>query len=635
VSHQDFDTLVSRGTVPFVIGVTGHLDLKDPGKSESSLTDFFSEWAREMPETPLLLIGSLAEGADQLVITTARRVLGSRVRWATILPFAKERYEKTFESPESRQDFLSLLNSSVQILRPPPESEADLAECDGYCLAGKRIVLHANMLIALWDGRQATNPDGTLCRGGTWDVVRAALEGTLDDGTTSLEPVRTIPVLQVVTERLTPKGSEFIDNLTPEKRQPGRLFLHIPVEDEAVKEVAPIPCQPGKKAWLYAALALNGSPFGNILRTIQAFNHAVCTAESVHAAEIAKSIGYLGLPSEVLAKTLAPRRLGPASPSKAGNDAGVCPGGRTCGEPQKGLASTDSLGDMPDGLTLDMKRFGLCEALANREQALYKRALNIMFAVSFLTGVMGQIYCGLRMTHLFLALYLIGMLLAYGLFILFKNRHIDRVYHDYRALAEALRVHLYWRVAGINESVATFFLRKQRGELEWLRMALQNWAFLHATEPVTPVGTIDEVKKSWVKGQFDYYKDKSEEYFCFSKRIDRVALAFYLLSILLGFFFLFFGENLQFLEKYGSFWLALGPFVLAFIGYYQNKKAWAEHAEAYTSAGRIFWTAQERLKTTPDTLKQQEILYKLGQEALQEHSEWVLVHRKRPPEPMK
>jgi len=282
-----------------------------------------------------------------------------------------------------------------------------------------------------------------------------------------------------------------------------------------------------------------------------------------------------------------------------------------------------------------MKRFGLCDALANREQTLYKRALHIMFAVSFLTGVMGQIYSGIRMSHLFLSLYLIGMLLAFLLFFLFKKRHIDRVYHDYRALAEALRVHLYWRVAGINESVATFFLRKQRGELEWLRMALQNWHFLHETAAVTPVGTIRDVQDTWIDGQVKFYKKTCKRCVYYSKRMDTIALAFYFFSILLGFFFLCFGEKLQFLEKYGSFWVALGPFVLAFIGYYQNKKAWAEHAEAYTSTGRIFWTAQERLKTTPDPLKQQEILYKLGQEALQEQSEWVLVHRKRPPEPMK
>jgi hypothetical protein len=582
--------LVNRGAVPFVIGVTGHLDLKDPVKSQSSLTDVFSEWAREMPETPLLLLSSLAAGADQLVITVAQRVLGNRVKWATILPFAKERYENTFESPESRQAFLTLLNDSAQILHPAPDSDADLSECDGYCLAGKRIVLHANLLIALWDGRQATDPDGTLCRGGTWHVVRAALEGTLDDGTTSLEPARTIPVLQIVAERITPKGNTCIDNLTLEHRQPGRLFLHIPVEDKASKKYPPIPCKTEKKQWLYATLNINDSPFGNILRTIQAFNHSVCAAEFAHAAEIAKSIGYLEL---------------------------------------------SSLKDLPDALVLDIKRFGLCNTLANREQTLYKRALHIMFAVSFLTGVMGQIYSGIRMSHLFLSLYLIGMLLAFLLFFLFKKRHIDRTYHDYRALTEALRVHLYWRVAGINESVATFFLRKQRGELEWLRMALQNWHFLHETASVKPVGTIRDVQDSWIAGQLAYYAKASQKCFFFSKRIDYIASAFYMLSIMLGAFFLFLGDKVQFLEKYGSFWVALGPFVLAFIGYYQNKKAWAEHAEAYTSTGRIFWTAQERLNNTPDTLKQQEILYKLGQEALQEHSEWVLVHRKRPPEPMK
>ena len=46
-------------------------------------------------------------------------------------------------------------------------------------------------------------------------------------------------------------------------------------------------------------------------------------------------------------------------------------------------------------------------------------------------------------------------------------------YLDYRALAEALRVQFYWRLAGLNDSAAASYLRKQLDELRWIRDALR------------------------------------------------------------------------------------------------------------------------------------------------------------------
>lgn len=590
VTNSDFQSLVNAGAIPFIIGVTGHMDVVDPeGCVEAALVDLFSEWGREMPDTPLLLLSSLAAGADQRVIRTAKRILGTRVQWTTILPFSRENYLNDFATPQAKETFLSLLETSLSVKQASTPEEEDTSRNEGYGRAGRCMVQSANMLIALWDGRQAAHPDGTLVRGGTWEVAHAALHGLLD-GTTTLEPARTIPVIQIVTERKTPKGHVFVDGLTAAQRQPGALFLHLPVDDQAVSANALIRCCPERKQWLHAALTVKGSPFGTILRNIQAFNRSVRSAGAMHAAEIEQSIGYLGL---------------------------------------------SAFKTQSDAVMLDIQRFGLCDVLAIRKQTLYKRALNSMFLLSLITGVMGQIYSGIRMSHLFLALYLTGMSLAYLLFVVFRRCYIDRVYHDYRALAEALRVHLYWRAVGLKDDVVTFFLRKQRGELEWLRMALQNWHFLCDAAPGTSVGTVEAVQHAWVEGQVAYYRKTSKKFLHFSKRIDRVALGFYLFSILLGCFFLFLGDKVQFLERYGSFWVGLGPFVLAFIGYYQNKTAWSEHAEAYTSTGRIFAIALDRLNNTRDLHKQQELLLKLGQEALQEHSEWILVHRKRPPEPMK
>src|SRR5206468_751545 len=44
---------------------------------------------------------------------------------------------------------------------------------------------------------------------------------------------------------------------------------------------------------------------------------------------------------------------------------------------------------------------------------------------------------------------------------------------DYRALAEGLRVQFYWRLSGLTDSAADHYLRRQKGELDWIRAALR------------------------------------------------------------------------------------------------------------------------------------------------------------------
>ena len=590
MSNHDFQTLMDAGTIPFVIGVTGHIDLASPEVIEVSLRDLFSEWGKEMPDTPLLLLSSLAEGADQLVVKTAVKVLGERVKWATVLPCKPDIYLNDFQTPEAQQEFLALLNTSVHTLQAIPDTEEPLDREEGFCRAGKMIVAYSNMLVSIWDGLKATNQAGVLLRGGTGYVVQTALHGALDDESTSLDPVRTIPVLQVVAKRKTTKGSEWMDGVSDEKRKQPQIFCHLPASGSEGVNNAVVACHREKTKWLYKALNTNRNHFGQVFQNIQSFNRTILSVAPNYSAETARSIDYLGL---------------------------------------------SSLENLPQSLKRDMNRFGICDVLANKKQDTYKHALHLMFAVSLLTGIMVQIYAGIRMSHLFLSLYLFGMLLAYLLYVFFKSRHLDRIYHDYRAIAEALRVHIYWHVAGIKDSVAAYFLRKQRGELEWLRIALQNWQFLDFSENVTAVGTVQQVQDTWIAGQLAYYAKACKTCLHYSKQMSRAALAFYMLSLLLAAIFLFLGEKVQFLEKYESFWVGIGPFFLAFFGYYQNKTAWSEHAESYTHAGRIFWTAQERLKGSCSDLHRREVLRKLGQESLKEHSEWVLVHRKRPPEPMR
>ena len=41
------------------------------------------------------------------------------------------------------------------------------------------------------------------------------------------------------------------------------------------------------------------------------------------------------------------------------------------------------------------------------------------------------------------------------------------------ALAEGLRIQIFWRLAGISDAAADHYLRKQRSELDWIRRAMR------------------------------------------------------------------------------------------------------------------------------------------------------------------
>ena len=71
--------------------------------------------------------------------------------------------------------------------------------------------------------------------------------------------------------------------------------------------------------------------------------------------------------------------------------------------------------------------------------------------------------------------YTVCLVLAYGWYLWAYWRRYEHRFHDYRALAEGLRVQMYWNAAGITACAADHYLRRQRSEFEWIRQALRAW----------------------------------------------------------------------------------------------------------------------------------------------------------------
>jgi nucleoside 2-deoxyribosyltransferase len=177
------------------IGVTGHRKLEDPTAVETlvkraidaEVEGLFPGDSRRKIERvrragtaaiSFRILSPLAEGADRVV---ARAVLSyPDARLVAVLPMTLEDYLEDFATEKSRKEFEELL----ALCRKPVflrtwcirdecgEQDKLRAELrrDAYTQAGRYVVDHCDVLIAVWDGEPSRD------RGGTAEIVQYALE---------------------------------------------------------------------------------------------------------------------------------------------------------------------------------------------------------------------------------------------------------------------------------------------------------------------------------------------------------------------------------------------------------------------------------------------------------------------------
>lgn len=160
-----------KGLLPLVVGVTGHRDLAPDDDSAIAhlVRELFVSLQTSYPHTPIVLLSSLAEGADRLVALTA---LNCGAQLYVVLPMQAHLYEHDFTSSDSVAEFRRLMarsNGAGVVDAPGPERERR------YAAAGAFVVSHSEILIALWDGNEDEMP------GGTSQIVRFALQGVPAD----------------------------------------------------------------------------------------------------------------------------------------------------------------------------------------------------------------------------------------------------------------------------------------------------------------------------------------------------------------------------------------------------------------------------------------------------------------------
>jgi hypothetical protein len=186
------------------VGVTGHRDLSDPGRAEAdvdhclrAIRDAFAA-----PETNVTftVISALAEGADRLVVYRAFDVFGEAATLHAVLPLAPDEYRSDFASYDSKREFDVLLDKAAD--RHPTRGSDDRDEA--YERAGRHIVDHSDVVIALWNGDRGGG------RGGTGQIVEYAEE-------------HHVPVFVIPSARLSERDRAPVPRPKSWRRQLGRI----------------------------------------------------------------------------------------------------------------------------------------------------------------------------------------------------------------------------------------------------------------------------------------------------------------------------------------------------------------------------------------------------------------------------
>lgn len=262
-----------------------------------------------------------------------------------------------------------------------------------------------------------------------------------------------------------------------------------------------------------------------------------------------------------------------------------------------------------------------------------------------------EVYAHLLTKPWVLALYPVALGGALLVYLVATKNNYQSKYLDYRALAEGLRVQLFWRLAGLEDEVVDHYLRKQRSELEWIRNAIrarnvpvtQSAALDYSggrahCEPDCLHAIKDLVRDSWLNDQRDFFnrntgrdarKLKRHEFTV--KWLFRFGLA---LSIVVVFLHIWFDQ----MEDYSRWhhWLIVtmgtAPAIAATIGGYAEKMAFSVQAKRYQWMGALYTRASKKLEILLEAnqlREAQELIRELGKEALEENGDWVSMRRER------
>jgi hypothetical protein len=280
--------------------------------------------------------------------------------------------------------------------------------------------------------------------------------------------------------------------------------------------------------------------------------------------------------------------------------------------------------------------FASADTLARGYQRLSRAVLRAIIGLALALALTFEIYAQLMPTRALLVVYLLIFAAIVLLYLWQRRLDTQGRYLDYRALAEALRIQFYWRVAGLSDGAAASYLRRQTDELRWIRDALRGANALPPPSEPRP----ELVQRHWVHGQAQYYRRRVSSLVA---RIHRAELAS---ALALGIGLLASAALVVFWNRFGPTGLArhglvllmgFAPLAAALWAAYGDRFGLRRQARQYGRFAAIFARAQDamvRLEALPQAHdrvdRERALIGELGREALVENADRVLLLRDRP-----
>jgi hypothetical protein len=622
--------------LPLVIGATGHRDLRDEDihalkdAVAAAITRLKREYLNDDPETPLIVLSSLAEGADRLI---ARVAMDLGAKLIAPLPMEPDEYRRDFESerrlkPDAAAGFDELKELAVAkpVMRFAEGNDAvnvreDSRRALQYREVGLYIVRHCHVLIALWNG------DESEAVGGTAEVVRFKREGipleVTESAQATLDAPEIGPVIHIVTPRSKPG-----DRATGVAARPwGREIDKVCPEGQVQERQA--------EAW---------ENFEVQTTLTRRFNNEAAAQERdpTRASKLETSLNYLFDDPE------------PDDQKKI----------------QSESAKKVAMLLVPHWCRL----YQIADTLAQKWQVRFKLDWVILFSLGMTALVSFE-----ALTHLAFDQHsLYWLLLAYvlifgavfGWFGYARRRKHQERFLDYRALAEALRVAVFWKLVGIGwtmpagatpsrttvdlssgDSVANAYPIRQPRELDWVKTCLRMLELLDAEKSPAKVGHNIEsdghpwARAFWVHGQLAFFSRRGPAHEDKAARAVRLSFVIVAASLALA-TFLFFAdyhflgrtfawEHVDLRHRIFIFLIGLLPGIAAIPAGISERLAHEAQARQYDRMRALFARAHEILQSQPPVaFRHIQALYgELGAEAMKETAEWVAIYRQRPIRP--
>lgn len=290
------------------------------------------------------------------------------------------------------------------------------------------------------------------------------------------------------------------------------------------------------------------------------------------------------------------------------------------------------------------KFFEASDNLANRYQRRVSRTLAAICTLAVLAGLAFILYSDVNGMDVWIFAFLAFLILGIVLAGIARRRKWHRKYLDYRVLSEGLRVQYFWTIAGIHgEGHTKFaydnFLRQRDMELGWIRNVMRVAGTPGDALPsASDSAGLDFAISNWIgsqetPGQLQYYQRRAKIRSRMNQATELVTRACLWagigVALLLALVPAFTGE----LQSTLIVLMGVLPLIAGVAEVYTQRKADRELTKQYLFMEHVFANANRRLTQAASDAERREILHGLGDAALSEHAEWILIHRERQPEP--